>query len=36
MMPMGSFTPGEIAALVIGGILALAGAITTLLSAGEK
>ena len=35
-MPVGDLHPGEIIALVIGGILALAGAITTLGSAGEK
>ena len=33
---MGSLTPGEIVTLVIGGILALAGAVTTVGSAVEK
>lgn len=33
---MGNLSPGEIITLVIGGILALAGVITTLVSAGEK
>ena len=33
---MENLSPGEIITLVIGGILALAGAITTLVSAGEK
>ena len=33
---MNNLQPGEIIAFVVGGVLALAGAITTLVSAGEK